>query len=104
VGLGEGTFQKQGVGYGGMRGEADGHPGPPPKTIEGVEEMWRSAAEVIKKKKEMGEWKVPRVVGYEVRCIGEWSLVSKPSYADQINIGHNQEGRLIIWTKKENNW
>jgi hypothetical protein len=71
VGLGEGTFQKQGCGYGGMRGEADGHPGPPPKMIEGVEEIWRFAVEIIEKKKEMGEWKVPKVVGCEVRCIGE---------------------------------
>lgn len=59
--LGEGTFQKQGDGYGGMRGEADEHPGPPPKTIE--EKVWISAVEVIKKKKEIGEWKVPRVIG-----------------------------------------
>ncbi len=71
VGLGEGMFQKQGGRYGGMRGEAERHPDPPPKTIKGVEEIWGTAFEIIKKKKELGEWKVPRVVCCEVRCIGE---------------------------------
>jgi hypothetical protein len=69
VGLGEGTFQMHGGRFAGIRGEVERHQ--PLGTRKSVEKMWRSLVEIIVKKKEMGEWKVRRVVGCEVRCIGE---------------------------------
>jgi hypothetical protein len=71
VGLGEGTFQMQGSRFGGIRGEVERHLRQPLGTFMAIEKMWRSLVENVEKKKEMSEWKVPRVVGCEVSCIGE---------------------------------